>query len=354
MDSYQEFLQTKTQQGCDHGFEPLYMNDKLFDFQKDLVEWSLRKGRGAILADCGLGKTPMQLVWAENVVRKTNGRVLILAPLAVGPQTVEEGEKFGVECIQCRDGEMPSGKKIIITNYEKLHLFDPSDFKALVCDEASILKHFTGATQKQVTRFASKLPYRLLCTATAAPNDYIELGTASEALGWLTYSDMLTRFFKQLDDKGQKRERKKLGENVKLSNHFARLSFRVHQSIGQWRLKHHAEKDFWRWVCSWARACRKPSDLGFEDTDFILPELTQHNHIIKPDSQSNTCKNFEISERCFCIFVIMIYINNIGRILVFIIFFHCLVIEIKAGSKENNLRSQQDMTFYIIIGIIMA
>jgi hypothetical protein len=154
----------------------------------------------------------------------------------------------------------------------------------LLVHNSSILKHFTGATQKQVTRFMSKLPYRLLCTATAAPNDYIELGTSSEALGWLSHSDMLTRFFKQLDDKGQKRERLKLGENVKLANHFSKLSFRVHQSIGQWRIKHHAESEFWRWVCSWARACRKPSDLGFDDTNFILPELVQHNHVIKPNT----------------------------------------------------------------------
>jgi hypothetical protein len=124
----------------------------------------------------------------------------------------------------------------------------------------------------------------LLCTATAAPNDYIELGTSSEALGELTHSEMLTKFFKQLDDKGQKKERLRLGKNEKLAQHFARLSFRVHQSIGQWRLKHHAEQDFWKWVCSWARACRKPSDLGFDNNGFILPDLIQRDHIIKPNT----------------------------------------------------------------------
>jgi len=283
-EEYKAFLDGKMHRGCDHGFEPLSLSDDLFDFQRALTEWSLRKGRAAIWADCGLGKTPMQLVWADNVAKKTNKRVLILAPIAVGSQTVREGEKFGIECVQSRDGALIDGKKIIVTNYEKLHLFSPDDFSACICDESSILKHFTGATQKQVTRFMSKLPYRLLCTATAAPNDYIELGTSSEALGWLSHSDMLTRFFKQLDDKGQKRERMKLGENVKLANHFAHLSFRVHQSIGQWRIKHHAETEFWRWVCSWARACRKPSDLGFDDANFILPELVQHNHVIKPNS----------------------------------------------------------------------
>jgi hypothetical protein len=206
-EEYKAFLDGKMHRGCDHGFEPLSLSDDLFDFQRALTEWSLRKGRAAIWADCGLGKTPMQLVWADNVAKKTNKRVLILAPIAVGSQTVREGEKFGIECVQSRDGALIDGKKIIVTNYEKLHLFSPDDFSACICDESSILKHFTGATQKQVTRFMSKLPYRLLCTATAAPNDYIELGTSSEALGWLSHSDMLTRFFKQLDDKGQKRER---------------------------------------------------------------------------------------------------------------------------------------------------
>jgi hypothetical protein len=163
-----------------------------------------------------------------------------------------------------------------------LHHFNAEDFAGVVCDESSILKHFTGATQKQVTRFMSKIPYRLLCTATAAPNDFIELGTSSEALGELSYSEMLTRFFKQLDDKGQKKELREQANNQKLACHFAKLSFRVHQSIGQWRLKKHAEQAFWQWVCSWARACRKPSDLGYDDSAFILPELKENNHIIQP------------------------------------------------------------------------
>ncbi len=280
--NYQDFIHRKTQVGADEGFSPIWMPPQLYPFQEALTEWAIRKGRAAIFADCGLGKTPMQLTWAENVVRKTNGRVLILTPLAVGAQTVREGEKFGIDCYQSRDGKLPDGKKIIVTNYEQLHRFDPGDFRAAVCDESSILKHYTGATQKQVTRFMSKLPYRLLCTATAAPNDYVELGTSSEALGWLSHSEMLTRFFRQLDDKGQKKERRLRQESVKASKHFARLSFRVHQSIGQWRLKFHAEEHFWRWVCSWARACRKPSDLGFENGAFDLPELKQYTHTIKP------------------------------------------------------------------------
>jgi hypothetical protein len=264
------------------GFEPVWMPDMLFDFQKFIATWTIQKGKAAELADCGLGKSFMELVWAENIVRKTNGRVLLLTPLAVGQQMVKEGVKIGVECKQCRDGCLDGMPKIIVTNYEKLHLFDPSDFVGCVCDESSILKHFTGATQKQVTRFMCKLPFRLLGTATAAPNDYIELGTSSEALGELSYSEMLTRYFRQLDDKGQKKELKDQAFAERSAKHFARLSFRVAQSISQWRLKNHAVTPFWRWVASWAKACRMPSDLGFDNGKFILPELKEHDHVIIP------------------------------------------------------------------------
>lgn len=282
--NYDEFLLAKSQLGGNHGFEPTWMPDCAFDFQRALVDWACNKGRAALFADCGLGKTAMQLTWAENVVRKTNGRVLVLTPLAVGAQTVREGEKFGVECYQSRDGSLPDGKKVIVTNYEKLHLFNQCDFIGCVCDESSILKHYTGATQKQVTRFMSKLPFRLLCTATAAPNDFIELGTSSEALGELSNSEMLTRFFRYRDDKGQKQDAKLQQEAERAKDHFAKLSFRVAQTIGQWRLKHHARDHFWRWVASWARACRKPSDLGFEDGDFLLPGLVEREHVIIPDT----------------------------------------------------------------------
>lgn len=282
--NYSEFLERKTQRCADHGFDPTFMPDAAFDFQRAMITWQCVKGRAANFSDCGLGKSLMELAWAENVARHTNGRVLILTPLAVGAQMVREGDKFGIECYQSRDGKLPDGKKIIITNYEKLHLFDPADFVACVCDESSILKHFTGATQQQVTRFMCKLPYRLLGTATSAPNDYIELGTSSEALGELSNSEMLTRFFRQLDDKGQKAELKKQAQNEQAAKHFARLSFRVSQTIGQWRLKNHAVTPFWRWVCSWARACRKPSDLGFDDDRFILPALNEFDHCIMPST----------------------------------------------------------------------
>lgn len=282
MSAYAEFLERKAQAASDGGFAPAWMPDFLFDFQRALVEWALRKGRSAIFADCGLGKTPMQLVWAENVVRKTNGRVLILTPLAVGPQTVMEGNKFGIACARSRDGVLPP-ERIVVTNYERLHHFNPSDFAGVVCDESSILKHFSGATQQAVTRFMLKVQYRLLCTATAAPNDYVELGTSSEALGALGYSDMLSRFFRQTDNKPSRmQDIKEWRQSQPGGKYFAKLSFRVAQGLGQWRLKGHAATPFWRWVCSWARACRKPSDLGFSDGEFILPPLTEREHLFEP------------------------------------------------------------------------
>jgi hypothetical protein len=283
--NYQDFIRTKSQEGCDNGFEPNWLPEFLFDFQRSLVEWSIRKGRAAIFADCGLGKTAMQLVWAQNVIQETNGRVLILTPLAVAPQTVNEGEKFGVSCHLSRDGSLGTGK-LVITNYEKLHLFNPHDFSGCVADESSILKHFTGATQKQVTRFTSKLKYRLLCTATAAPNDYTELGTSSEALGGIGYSDMLTRFFRMEDSKRCRMNEVKLARAAN-SNHFAKLAYRVSQQMSGWRLKGHAQEPFWRWVTSWARACRKPSDIGFSDEAFALPPLIENAHIVAPDKPAD-------------------------------------------------------------------
>lgn len=259
--NYSEFLERKSQLGGNSGFEPLWMPDFLFDFQQSLVEWALLKGRAAIFADCGLGKSPMQLVWAENVVRKTDGRVLIATPLAVSDQTVREGEKFGIECARSKDGRLPA--KIVVTNYESLHHFDPADFVGMVCDESSILKSFDGTRRKAITEFMRKLPYRLLCTATAAPNDYIELGTSSEALGEMGHMDMMTRFFKT---------------DTSIP---ARIGLRDTGPRAKVRFKHHAQEPFWRWVCSWARACRKPSDLGFDDGRFVLPPLAERVTVVK-------------------------------------------------------------------------
>lgn len=273
---YEAFLSAKRQLAGDFGFDPISLPDAMFDFQRSLTTWAIKKGRAAIFADCGLGKSLMQVAWADNVARQTGKRVLIITPLAVAHQTVIEAQKFGIDASRSKSGELES--QIVVTNYDRLHLFSPSDFAGAVCDESSILKHYTGATQKQVTRFIGKMGFRLLCTATAAPNDYVELGTSSEALGELNYSDMLKRFFRQLDDKGQKKETKEQEFAEKASSYYQKLSFRVSQSIGQWRLKHHARHDFWRWVASWARACRKPSDLGFSDDGYDLPELIENMH----------------------------------------------------------------------------
>lgn len=256
---YQEFLERKGQLGTRDGFDPVFMPDFLFDFQKALVEWSLQKGRAAIFADCGLGKTPMQLVWAENVMRKTHKPVLILTPLAVSYQTALEGDKFGIEVKRSHDGS--AHKCITITNYEQLHKFNYNDFSGVVCDESSILKNFDGTRKGEVTEFMKKLPYRLLCTATAAPNDFIELGTSSEALGFMGHIDMLNRFFK--NDQNNSALRRNYGEAPK------------------WRIKGHAEIPFWQYITSWARACRKPSDLRFADDKFILPKLIENEHLLK-------------------------------------------------------------------------
>lgn len=255
MDSYSDFILRKSQVGTKSGFTPLWLPDFLFDFQRSLVTWAIEKGRAAIFADCGLGKTPMQLVWAENVVLHTNKPVLILTPLAVASQTVREAEKFGIDCKQSRDGKvMPN---ITVTNYERLHHFHPSDFAGVVCDESGGIKHFDSKRTSEVIEFLRTMKYRLLCTATAAPNDYVELGTSAEALGEIGFQDMITKFFKKETSKDH------LG--------WGRTKY---------QMKGHAEHDFWRWVCSWARAVRRPSDLGFDDADFILPELRTMEHVI--------------------------------------------------------------------------
>jgi len=259
MDGYASLIASKSQAGADSGFEPLWMPDFLFDFQAAKTEWAIRKGRAANVADCGLGKTPMSLTWGSNVARKTGRPVLYLNPCAVGPQVVREAEKFGVEARMSRDGS--SHGHIVVTNYEKLHLFNPGDFGGVICGESSILKSFEGQRRGEITQFMRKAEYRLLETATAAPNDYIELGTSSEALGYLGHMDMLNRFFKNdLNNSAQGRMR---GEVIK------------------WRLKGHAEEPFWRWVCSWMHAIRKPSDMGYRDGAFVLPPLEEVEHLVK-------------------------------------------------------------------------
>lgn len=271
MTTYEEFLIRKQQSVSPGGLEPSYLPEVLFPFQRALVEWAVARGRAAVLADCGLGKSLIELVWAENVVRQTGGRVLLLTPLAVGAQMAQMSKQFGIgDCARSRDGRVTA--PITIANYEQLHRFSPADFAGVVCDESSILKHFRGATQQQTTRFLAKVPYRLLCTATAAPNDYTELGSASEALGELGFVDMLGRFFKQEQQQHAMSDRQ-----------HGRGRGPVDTSVGggRWRMKGHAEEPFWRWVSSWARACRKPSDLGFSDDGFVLPELIERGHTVR-------------------------------------------------------------------------
>lgn len=263
MSDYHDFLNTKTQSALNHGFDPVWIPDFLFDFQRDIVTWSIRNGRAAIFADCGMGKTPIQLVWAENMLRKENKGVLILTPLAVSHQTIREGEKFGIECHRSADGK--PGKGITVTNYERLHHFNPDDYVAVICDESSILKNFSGAYRNEITNFMKKIKYRLLCTATAAPNDYIELGTSSEALGAMGYMDMLNFFFKNDQNTSDTKR------------HWASTG----GGAPKWRFKKHAEIPFWKWVCSWARAARRPSDLGYDDRDFILPPLEENQTVVK-------------------------------------------------------------------------
>jgi hypothetical protein len=260
MSSYADFLAAKMQLGGNHGFVPDLLPPFLYDFQRGLVAWALHKGRAAIFADCGLGKTPMQLVWADEVARRMDRPVLLVVPLAVSYQVEEEAEKFGIGVGRSQDGTV-SAERITVTNYERLHHFSPDDFVGAVCDESSILKSFDGKRKAIITEFLRTLPLRLLCTATAAPNDYIELGTSSEALGDLGHMDMLARYF--VNDRNNSANRRHFGKQV------------------QWRFKGHAEEDFWRWVCSWARAIRRPSDLGFDDGPFKLPPLREREHLVE-------------------------------------------------------------------------
>jgi len=258
--AYTAFLDRKSQLDGAAGFDPVWMPDFLFPFQQDLTGWAIRQGRCALFEDCGLGKSPQELVWAENVHRHTGKPVLVLTPLAVTFQMETEAAKFGIEAAISRDGTVAG--PLTVTNYDRLHLFDSADFGGAVCDESSAIKAFDGVRRALVTDFLRKMPYRLLATATAAPNDYIELGTSSEALGYLGHMDMLSRFFTNKENTAKNR------------------GGRWRDDKG-WRFKGHAEEPFWRWVASWARAMRKPSDLGYDDDGFLLPPLEYRQHIVQ-------------------------------------------------------------------------
>lgn len=253
---YRDFVRSKlaitsTHRGIDIGEDKL--NGKLFDFQRALVRWALSVGKPALFAGCGLGKTPMQLEWANQIARDTNKRILILSPLAVAQQTVREGEKFDIPVTYAKDGGSCSAK-IVITNYERLDKFDPSDFVAVVLDESGIIKNYSGKMKARIFAAAKAMPFKLACSATPAPNDHMELGQHAEFLDVLTSHEMLARWF--INDSS---------------------------AFGTYRLKGHAARDFWDWTCSWARYVGSPSDLGFPDDAYRLPGLELHRHIVDVD-----------------------------------------------------------------------
>tara|TARA_R110002012_G_scaffold92497_2_gene224607 strand:+ start:12654 stop:14015 length:1362 start_codon:yes stop_codon:yes gene_type:complete len=254
---YKEFLESKKHLLGNYGFKSNYIPNMAFDFQKEIINRACIKGRMAIFADTGLGKTLIQLSLAQNVVNHTNKKVLILTPLAVAFQFIMEAKNMGIDNIEySKDGT--HSKKIVICNYERLHYFNSTDFVGVVLDESSILKNFDGKIKNQITSFVKKLPYRFLSTATPSPNDFIELGTSSEALGYMGYTDMLGKFFK---NNNNSIDPKHAGE--------------------KWYLKPHAEKDFFSWVNQWALMIKMPSDIGFSDDKYILPKLNVNTHIVK-------------------------------------------------------------------------
>lgn len=261
--NYNDFIETKKHSSSNFGFDPVFFPDMAFDFQKEIISRSVKKGRVGIFADTGMGKTLITLSIAENIVRKTNKKVLILTPLAVAFQFLIEAEKIGVESVEySKDGKHK--KKIVICNYERLHYFNNSDFECVIMDESSILKNFDGKIKNLVTSFVKKIPYRFLSTATPSPNDFIELGTSSEALGYMGYMDMLGKFFKNNQN------------SVDSSN----------RNIGEkYYLKPHAENDFFAWINSWSIMVKKPSDIGnFSDERYVLPDLITNTHIVKNQS----------------------------------------------------------------------
>lgn len=259
---YYEILDKKRHSINDSGFDATYIPDIAFDFQGHIIKKAVKRGRMAIFADTGLGKTLIQLSIAHNVVLKTNKRVLILTPLAVGIQFIKEAEKIGVpDVYKTKKGELNG--KIIICNYERLHYLNSDDFVCCVLDESSILKNFDGKIKHQISVFIKKMPYRFLSTATPSPNDFIELGTSSEALGYMGYMDMLTKFFKN-------------NSNSVDSNN---------RNIGEkFYLKPHAEKDFFSWVNQWSIMVKMPSDIGYSDEMYNLPKLIVNTHEVKNQS----------------------------------------------------------------------
>lgn len=261
--NYKDFINNKNFILENNGFDidKSELNPSMFDFQKDIVRWALKKGRSAIFADCGMGKTLMQLEWSKKV----GGKILIVAPLSVTTQTQREGEKFGYKVTICESQEdVQDG--INITNYEKLDKFECNIFNGVVLDESSILKSFTGKIRTQIIDYFQKTPYKLACTATPAPNDFMELGNHSEFLGIMTRAEMLSMYF--VHDGGQ---------------------------TSKWRLKRHAESIFWQWMASWAVFIDNPANLGYEVDGYDLPKLNIHEIIV--DGEEPSTENLTLTQR---------------------------------------------------------
>ena len=255
---YDDFVSTKLARNVPTGIAGAEVDSPhLFPFQRDLVRWALRRGLAALFADTGLGKTRMELEWARQVGAHTGRPVLILAPLAVAEQTQREGEVIGIPAKVVRDGAEVAGSGIFVTNYERLHRFDPSVFGGVVADESSIIKHHDAKTFGQLVDAFGKTPFRLPCTATPSPNDYTELGQHAEFLGICRRTEMLSEYF--MHDGG---------------------------STQDWRLKGHARSLFWKWVATWGALVRAPSDLGYSDEGYDLPPLTVEHHVIAADPES--------------------------------------------------------------------
>lgn len=254
MTDYDSFILEKARRSKAHGFEPYPITAPLFDWQAAVVRWAIRQGRAALFEDCGLGKTLQQLEWAYQVSRHTGGAVLILTPLAVAFQTEQEASRFRIPAKVVGSSKECAGQGVWITNYEKLDHFDPGDFVGVVLDESSILKAFTGKTRQRLTSAFAMTPYRLCCTATPSPNDYTEFGQHADFLGVCTPAQMLATYF--------------------INDTF---------NTGDWRLKRHAEGEFWAWLASWAACVSKPSDIGFKDKGYILPALNMETIVVPVD-----------------------------------------------------------------------
>lgn len=251
--TYEEFLKSKELKAVVSGFDVSVesLNENLFDFQAVIVKWALRRGKAAIFADTGLGKTIMQCSWADAVVKETEGNVLVVAPLCVAHQTVSESKKFGISINYCRSqNDIKTG--INITNYEMIDKFNLDAFAGIVLDESSIIKHRDSKTRNSIINACRDVPYKLSCTATPSPNDYMELGNQAEFLGIMSMAEMLAMFF--IHDGGETQK---------------------------WRLKGHGKDKFWEWMATWSVVIRNPSDIGFDGSSYHLPGINYHEHVVK-------------------------------------------------------------------------